>query len=419
MGSVNSLIDPDAYSLQYSSIDDAIESCLKLAPEVPLMAKIDLKDAYKHIPIHPSDWHMMGFAWPSAGSKRYYFSKVLSFGLRSAPALFDRYARCLSVFAKYEGCQSDLIRYVDDFLIISPSIDRCQADLDCLIRTSRWAGFSIQESKVTSPGCVVEFLGIIIDARSCTLRISGERLSEIIAILEAWKGRRTCSKRQLLKLVGKLAFAARAIRRGRAFLGRLIGLAKKLKYLHFRTRLTKDALRDIHWWTDSINSHNGTSFAPRDWSRPEVIHIYSDASDHGCGAWTRGEWFALSYTGQFAPLRDHSINWRELHVAVKALATWAPHCPGSAIVIHIDNQAAGNILSKLYSPCSELMELVRIWALLLEHHRIDVRIEYVNTADNYLADALSRGAIADFIDNVPHAVNRVWPESINYFNAQI
>lgn len=420
VGSVNAQIDPDEYSCQYSSIDDAVDLCCRVGPDSVVLAKVDLKDAFKHIPIHPGDWHMMGFIWPDAsGVPAHYFSKVLSFGLRSAPSLFDRYARCLPGFCRLEGFVNGLVRYVDDFLIVADSVNNCQADLDVLVDTCVKAGFTIQPAKVTSPCKVIEFLGIEVDTVNSILRISDERMLEVRSILAEWTGRKSCSKRQLLRLIGKLAFAARVVRKGRAFLGRLIGLAKNLKYLHYRTKLNMEARRDIKWWSQSLASHNGTGIFPRDWSGAEVQHVYTDASNYGYGASWCNEWFAISYVAGSSDLASQSINWRELHVAVKALATWGHHWSGGLVIFHIDNQAACGVLSKLYTPTPELMELVRSWALLLEQFNIEVKIEYIRTDDNICADALSRGMMEQFKINCPQAAIATWPHPVSYFDRYV
>jgi len=420
VGSVNSGIDPLRYSLQYSSVDDAVDLCCRISPSQPFMAKVDLKDAFKHIPLHPADWHLMGFSWKDEmGRDLDYFSKVLSFGLRSAPALFDAYARYIPVFARLEGCVSGVVRYVDDFLIVSESQRLCQSDLEILVGTSVKAGFSVQPSKIAGPSGVMEFLGIEIDAINGLLRISDDRMVEIQGLLGEWAGRRSCSKRQLLQLVGKLAFAARVVRKGRAFLGRLISLAKGLRCLHFRTRLSVEARRDIEWWAKSLVVHNGVSLFPKAWSSDLVTHIFTDASNYGYGAWMGSEWFAVAYVGESAPLADMSINWRELHVAVKALATWALVLANSCVLFHIDNQATCGFLSKIYTPCEDLMELVRAWAMLLEVHNIDARVEYISTTDNYGADALSRGLLDQFRAAYPQASSPTWPASIMYFDRSI
>ena len=59
------------YSLQYASVDDAVALCVKCKPKIPYLAKLDLKDAYKHIAVQPADWHLLGFKW----HEQIYFSK--------------------------------------------------------------------------------------------------------------------------------------------------------------------------------------------------------------------------------------------------------------------------------------------------------------------------------------------------------
>ena len=82
--SINDFIDPEAYSLVYPSTDHAAAILICLGHGT-LMAKLDLKSAFRQIPyaVHPSDWHLLGLTW----REQVYFDKVLLFGLRSSPSL--------------------------------------------------------------------------------------------------------------------------------------------------------------------------------------------------------------------------------------------------------------------------------------------------------------------------------------------
>ena len=46
----------------------------------PLMAKVDMQNAYRHIPIHPDDQWLMGMLWEGD----LYINTALPIGLRSA-----------------------------------------------------------------------------------------------------------------------------------------------------------------------------------------------------------------------------------------------------------------------------------------------------------------------------------------------
>ena len=50
-----------------------------------LLAKLDLKEAYRAVPVHPSDRRLLGVSWDN----HVYLDNVLPFGLRSAPKIFS------------------------------------------------------------------------------------------------------------------------------------------------------------------------------------------------------------------------------------------------------------------------------------------------------------------------------------------
>jgi hypothetical protein len=52
------------------------------------MGKVDIKSAYRIIPVHPSDSHLLGMFWQSG----FYVDLALPFGLRSAPGIFNSLA---------------------------------------------------------------------------------------------------------------------------------------------------------------------------------------------------------------------------------------------------------------------------------------------------------------------------------------
>ena len=53
-----------------------------------LMAKMDIKEAYRMVPVHPEDRLLLGMKWKG----QTYVDKTLPFGLRSAPSIFTAVA---------------------------------------------------------------------------------------------------------------------------------------------------------------------------------------------------------------------------------------------------------------------------------------------------------------------------------------
>ena len=89
--SINDFISKEEFSLQYTSLDDAVRIVTTLGPGA-LMAKVDLKSAFRMVPVRSQDWELLGMYWQG----NYYFDTCLPFGLRSAPYLFNQYAEALA-----------------------------------------------------------------------------------------------------------------------------------------------------------------------------------------------------------------------------------------------------------------------------------------------------------------------------------
>ena len=69
--------------LAYASVEDAAHIMHHLG-QGALLAKLDIKDAYRIVPIHPYDRRFLGIQWKN----NVYVDCQLPFGLASAPAIF-------------------------------------------------------------------------------------------------------------------------------------------------------------------------------------------------------------------------------------------------------------------------------------------------------------------------------------------
>ena len=89
--SVNDGIPKPLCGLSYITIDDAINGILRSGPNT-LLAKIDIKSAFRLLPVHPADRHLLAIEWKNS----IFIDACLPFGLRSAPKLFNILADLLS-----------------------------------------------------------------------------------------------------------------------------------------------------------------------------------------------------------------------------------------------------------------------------------------------------------------------------------
>jgi hypothetical protein len=114
--SINDGIPRDPYSLHYISVDTAIRALLELGPGAQ-MAKFDVEAAYRNIPIHPADQHLLGMYWRD----HYFVDITLPFGLRSAPFIFDSVADLVEWILQHNYGFHYLYHYLDDYLTLDPA----------------------------------------------------------------------------------------------------------------------------------------------------------------------------------------------------------------------------------------------------------------------------------------------------------
>ena len=316
--SINDGISKEACSCQYTSVMVAAQKVLQ-AGKGALLAKMDLKQAYRHIPVAPEDRHLLGFQWED----KVYVDLKLPFGLRSAPFIFSSVADALLWIMLNNGVSWG-IHYLDDFLTVgSPQSDECQTNTEIMRSVCEKAGLPVEPSKLVGPSTSLVFLGIKIDSVAGILRLPSDKLQRIRASLASWRQRKACRKRELLSLIGILAHASEVVRVNRIFLRRLIDLSMQGSKLDHCIRLNAAAKSDLEWWFRFIENWNGVSFLGSATLAPPHLTITSDASGSwGCGAIWEHRWFQLQWVG---PLQEALIATKEFVPVVLAVAIWGRH----------------------------------------------------------------------------------------------
>ena len=112
--SVNDAIDPSLCSLSYITVDQVAEKALALGRGA-LIAKTDIKSAYRLVPVYPNDRRWLGMRW----NNEVYIDGMLPFGLRSAPKIFNALADAVEWCVSKEGVPY-VYHYLDDFVVLGP-----------------------------------------------------------------------------------------------------------------------------------------------------------------------------------------------------------------------------------------------------------------------------------------------------------
>lgn len=68
----------------YTSLNHTVQLVKALGPGT-LLANLNIKEAYRAVPVHLSDQRLLSVSWKGTT----YFDKALPFELRSAPKLFS------------------------------------------------------------------------------------------------------------------------------------------------------------------------------------------------------------------------------------------------------------------------------------------------------------------------------------------
>ena len=136
--SVNDGITKDRCSLSYISVDEVAHQAIQLGRGA-LLAKLDIKSAYRLVPIHPSDRPLLGIVWRGD----IYVDMMLPFGLRSAPKIFTAIADALEWCIRQRGVRF-IAHYLDDFVTFGPpGSSECQRNVQVILETCKELGVTI------------------------------------------------------------------------------------------------------------------------------------------------------------------------------------------------------------------------------------------------------------------------------------
>ena len=185
--SVNDGIDIANFPLRYSTVADAMDSCMLLGRGA-LMAKLDVQSTFRLCPVLPDEHHLLGMCWQG----RYFFDRVLPFGLRSALFVFNTLAEALEWIARQHGL-TYIHHYLDDFFVAgAPDSPACSAHLRTLTSLCNTLGIPLAKEKLEGPATQLEYLGILLDTDLLDARLPLDKLHDLKSALSSWLQRSSC-----------------------------------------------------------------------------------------------------------------------------------------------------------------------------------------------------------------------------------
>lgn len=407
--SINSCIDKEEFSLTYVTIDNAIQSIQSLGRGT-LMCKTDIESAFRLFPVHPDDYDLLGMQWDGS----YYFDKVLPFGLRSAPFLFNQLSDSIEWILKEKCAITYVTHFLDDFLIMEPPSHNKNGDpsqagmasLNSMLLTFKQLQVPISHPKTQGPLTRLEFLGIVLDSEKMEACLPHDKVSRMQEELDKWQTKKFATLKELQSLIGTLNFACRVVPPGRPFLQRIINLTIGVKKPHHHIRLTKEFFADLDMWKLFVRDWNGHQFfLGQCWDTSASLSLYTDASGTlGFGGIYGTQWFQGKWVeSQLLSAPGISINWQELYAIVVACSIWGPTWSTRRVLFYCDNSAVVYIINTKRSKCSRIMSLLRSLTLATLKFNFYIKAKHVPGASNEIADSLSRFQVSRFRHLAPWA----------------
>ena len=191
--------------------DEAIGMVQRLGKGA-LLAKADIKSAFRLLPVSKLDFKLLGFEFEGS----FYFDKALPFGCSISCATFESFA-CFLQWAVQTNCTSgEIEHYLDDFIFGGErNTDQCKLMMESFFQTSSNFGIPLAEEKIEGPTTVLIFLGLEIDSVLMQVRIPLEKIKVLVEQIQLiLQHKHSVTLKELQSLLGSLNFMCRAIMPG-------------------------------------------------------------------------------------------------------------------------------------------------------------------------------------------------------------
>ena len=326
------------YKIRYQSVQDAVQ----LLKKGYYMCKIDLKSAYRSVPIHPSEYSLTGIKHTFLGHKKptFLYNTRLIQGAKLSPMIFHRLSQAVKRYAATIGIKT--VAYLDDYLIISADYNSGLQAQHKFIHLIRNLGFHVAWHKVQGPSQRLTFLGIELNSEEMSLTLPPEKIADFKQMLTQFQHRKRASRKQLEQLCGKLSWAATVVRAGRSYLRRAFDMLAHLRKDNHKILCTEGLHLDIHWWINVLNYFPGKRILC---DKP-VNTVYIDASDEGSGFMFQNDWGYVNWKQDLPEIADIHINVKETLSAIFAVRKWGRMFQNSKVLFLTDNTTACANISK-------------------------------------------------------------------------
>ena len=420
----------------------------------------DWEQGFFHVVCEEALRHVLGFVCPETGRVGRY--RCLPMGMKQSPAIFcaltTEFARMCHAELEERGVRVwrpelgidgkgrwsvEVFAFVDDHPIVADSDAAMEAAFAVMDEVADELGVRFKKAKDVGRPSSEEgarrqlvALGAEFTASSdeCTMRLPKERaqryLDKILEVKERWGGAGEVPLKVLDGLTGRLAWASRLCRWGKAFIGDMYEGLRGHGHVPRRKRWRKTAVADTVWsvelpfWEGFLGMViAGEWCGVRQWqllpAKEDAIRVatHRSATDASTSWGAGGVWGLESYAFKWTEAEaDWHISWLELQAILLALRKWAPDWAGETVLLESDNTAAVAYVKNGGGAMKVGRAMMREISLLCLRYNIALRSEHIPGVRNLVPDALSRGkqvestsdytfSLYDKYNEVPHEVD--------------
>ena len=135
-----------------------------------LLGKMDVKEAFRLVPVHPSDRLLLGMVWKGC----------------TTPLLFTALADALEWVIRKRGVNW-VFHYIDDFIFAgSPTSSQCSVAMVAAMQVCTELGVPMESEKNEGPATTLLVLGIEFDTKVMILHLHNTKLTPLRQQVQTW-----------------------------------------------------------------------------------------------------------------------------------------------------------------------------------------------------------------------------------------
>jgi hypothetical protein len=201
---------------------------------------VDLRNAYKQIPLEPQDWIYTGLEFDG----KYYIENSIPFGAPHSAGIMHNTLMAV-LFILYElGVQC--IAYIDDEASVNPVYQSAIVDFVITLVLYKILGLEIAANKLILPKQQIVWLGVHFDTTKMTMSLPKEKMNSIVQLCTQFQSAQNITRKNLRSLAGKLLHVTQVLPQLRLFLNRILLV---LRQDGNNLQVSQDMRDDLLWLT--------------------------------------------------------------------------------------------------------------------------------------------------------------------------